>query len=217
MQPDHLIIGGDFGHFRSLCHHEKNKPLLRENQRYSRDIAICKEELEDLRDICPHAQMYFLEGNHEAWARKFITEEAPTLEGTIDLPKDLELSKLEIAWFDYNEILTIGKMSYTHGWHYSKYYAMRTLEEYADNIMVGHAHRPQIFILQKGSPIHPQPYTCLGVGCLCNRNPNYMRNKRAAWAHGIGMVEYRANGEFQPHHINIIDGRLTFAGYTWEV
>jgi len=217
IQPNYLVFGGDFGHWRSLCHHEKNKPLLRENQRYSRDIAICKEELEDFRDMLPDTEMYFLEGNHELWAEKFIEQEAATLEGTINLRKDLELDRLNIKWFKYNEILKIGKMAYTHGWDHTKYYAMRTLEAFADNIMVAHAHRPQYFIQQKGSPIHPQPYCCVGVGCLCDMNPHYLRNKRATWAHGLGMVEYRKNGEFQPHHINIIDGKLTFGGWTWDV
>lgn len=216
MQPRHLIVGGDFGHFRSLCHHEKNKPLLRENKRYSRDIGICREELEDLRAIVPTANMYYLEGNHEDWANKFITEEAPTLEGTINLSKDLGLEDLNIKWVPYNDTIKIGKMNFTHGYRHDKYYAFNTLIEFADNIMVGHAHRPQYFVIQKGSPIHSQPYCCVGVGCLCNRNPHYLRNKRAAWAHGLGMVEYRDNGEFQPHHINIIDGKLTFSGYTWE-
>ena len=216
IQPEHLIIGGDFGHFRSLCHHEKHKPLLRENQRYSKDIAICSEELEDLREICPHSNIDYLEGNHENWAKKFITEEAPTLEGTIDLPTDLKLKELGIQWHNYNEVIKIGKMNYTHGWIHTQYYAMRTLEEFADNIMVGHAHRPQTFVLQKGSPIHPQPYTCVGVGCLCNRNPHYMRNRRASWAHSIGMTEYRENGEFQAYNLNIIDGVLSWGGYTWK-
>jgi hypothetical protein len=43
-----------------------------------------------------------------------------------------------------------------------------------------------------------------------------MRNKPNSWQHGFGFVEFRSSGEFQATPVNIIEGKLTFAGNTWR-
>jgi hypothetical protein len=218
MDPDYLYLVGDFGNMSSMSHHDKRRPLLLENKRYKRDVEQMGEEIEDLKLLAPNAEMEFFEGNHEFWTRKFI-EENPSMEGELDLRSDLKLDERGIGWVPLNETKQVGEMFYAHGWKHTMYYAKATLAEFGSNIIVGHAHRPQTWITRKGSPIHSKPIMCMGVGILCHLNPPYIKKRvqDSKWVQGFGMVEYRDNGEFQAHQIIIVDGKITFGGYSWEV
>lgn len=215
MQPTHIILAGDFCSMESLSHWAEKKGQKRkmEGRRYSEDVFYAKDEIEDLRDRSPDSEIIYMEGNHENWLQQYV-DRHPELEGALDFAKDLELERMGISWVAENDVYTLGKLNYIHGWFHNEFYAKRTLLKMGDNVICGHKHSPQ-----KHADVlraRKQCYACWGIGCLCDLNPFYMRNKPNAWHHGLAYVEYRHGGEFQVHDLQIIDGKLSFGGYSWE-
>lgn len=214
VQPTHIILAGDFCSMESLSRWASNKRSGRmEGRRYKQDLLYTEFEIGDLQALSPGSEIIYMEGNHEHWLPQYV-EMHPELEGTLSFPDDLKLAEKGIAWVPENDVLSIGKMNYIHGWYHNEFYCKKTLLTMGDNVMCGHKHNPQKYSHRLRA--HRRPYACIGVGCLCDLNPHYLRNKPNMWQHGFGFVEYRKSGEFQPHDIAIIDGKITFGGYTWR-
>lgn len=213
VQPSHVIIGGDFGDFNSISHHNKRRPLLQENKRYAEECALCIDELEDIKARAPHASRYYIKGNHENRDERWV-EENPAMEGKIDVRRDLGVEALGYKWVSFNDVVTIGRMNYIHGWYWNKYHATTTLHRMGDNVMYGHAHFYDSRALKMRS--RNQPYIAIGCGCLCDLNPPWKRNAPNDWINSFGYVEYRDDGFFQAHHIVVVNGSFSFGGYTWR-
>lgn len=216
-QPKVIVLGGDFLEMGALSHWIKNKRKLLEGRRYSKDITLGNYELDDLQNRCPDAEFFYLLGNHEDWLWQYL-ERHPEMEGEPDgisglnLERDLKIKQRGITVVPLNEVLTIGKMHYIHGWYTTMYHAKKTLQRMGDNVMYGHMHTLQVETLRLRA--RNEAYISVSCGCLCDLNPYYKRNKPNDWIHGFGYVEYREDGCFTPHHIPIIDGTLSFAGDT---
>lgn len=215
IKPDCIILGGDFMEMGAVSPwlHDKDKALLLEGRRYSDDVGQGRSELEKLRKACPNSELEYLEGNHEAWLRQYL-EKHPELVGQMDLRKDMDFDGLGINWRDENKVLPIGELNYIHGWYTNQNHAKKTMEDMGHNCMYGHMHEHQVFSKRMRSG--QKPHMAMSVGCLCDLNPSYRRNKPKSWLHGFGFVEYRQDGTFQAHHLVIIDNCLTFAGMTWR-
>ena len=214
MQPEIIIIGGDLVEMDSLSYFTKNKLLLLEGQRYQDDVDMGKKELEDIRNSCPKSRMVFLKGNHELRVDRYI-EEVPTLVGKLDIRKDLGIDDFGIEWVEYNDVIPIGGMNYIHGWFWNMYHARKTLQTMGDNVMYGHVHEFQVYI--QNVRMKQMPHIAISCGCLTSVNPEYVRGKPTRFVNGFGFVEYRSDGSFQPSHISIVNGEMTYGGRTWKV
>jgi hypothetical protein len=158
--------------------------------------------------------MVFLEGNHENRLTRFI-EQHPLLQGSIDIYKDFNLGELDISFYPMNVIYTIGKMNFTHGWYWSKYHAMKHLDDMGDHIFYGHVHDHQVVI--RPLRAEREPFMAMSMGCLCNLNPYWKRNRPNAWVNGLGYFEIGPAGKFTPLFIPIINGALIFDRHVWKV
>jgi predicted phosphodiesterase len=210
-QPDVIVLGGDFLHMASLSHWDLSKRGLVEGRRYAEDVALANRELDDLQNANPSAVYHFLEGNHEAWCRRYV-EQYPELTGHMGLVRDLSLEERGIQWLPENDVLKVGKMRYLHGWYFNAYHAKKTALQLGASCMYGHVHKPQVHTVEQRCRGQIQG---ISVGCLCGLNPRYRRGQPTNWLNGFGFVEYRESGEFQANVIGIVNGKMTFAGESW--
>lgn len=216
-KPDVVIVGGDFMNLGCFSHWNKGKPGLMENLRYWADVEVAKHRLQTLREAC--GQMEFLMGNHEDWLNQYL-EVHPELAGSPDVPsgldirQNLELDKLDIGFTEVNQVLSVGKLNFIHGWYTNIYHARKHLDEMGDHIFYGHTHDHQSF----AKPVRAKrfPYIAMSLGCLCDLNPHYLRNKPARWLHGFGIFEVMADGSFTPMFIPIINGRFKYDGVIFK-
>jgi predicted phosphodiesterase len=211
VRPDVLVVCGDFLDFSYLSKFTKDSPLLVEGRRYQKDIDMAVEELEEWRNYC--LQMEFLPGNHEERLTRYI-ERLPLLEGKMDLRTDLQLHGMGIGWTEYNAVLSLGKLNFTHGWYYNKYHAMKHLNDMGDHLFYGHVHDHQVVI--KPVRAKRESHIAMSMGCLCSKNPAWKRNRPNEWINGIGFFEVSSSGNFTPLFIPIIDGELSYGGFTWR-
>ncbi len=210
-KPEVVVILGDFLDMGSLSHWAKGKPKLLEGKRYWADMEMGKRRLQTLRGAC--GRMEFLMGNHEDWLYKFL-EEQPSLTGALDIRRDLGLDDLGIGFTEVNQVLSIGKLNFIHGWYTNIYHARKHLDEMGDHIFYGHTHDHQAFAKPVRAKRHP--YIAMSLGCLCDLNPHYLRNKPARHLHGFGIFEVIGDGSFTPLFIPIINGRFRYGGVEFK-
>jgi predicted phosphodiesterase len=212
-KPSVVILGGDFMEMESLSGWLENQKRQLEDRRYAKELTVANRELDELQNSNPGAKYWFMEGNHEGWVERYL-DKNPSMEGHVGLQKDLRLAERKMEFVKENGLLQIGKLYFLHGWYHNMYHAKRHLQELGDNCMYGHVHKPQLFTQELRA--RRRTHGAWSVGCLCDLNPRWLRNKPNSWQHGFGLVEFRPDGMFQPHLINIIDGKMTFAGETWR-
>lgn len=211
VRPSKIVILGDFGDFACFSSHDYQKRLLMEGRRYAASCERVRLELEELRPYC--SQMYYIMGNHEYRVQRYI-EMHPELDGALDLERDLWLEALHIQAVPYNEVLNLGKLNFTHGWAINKYHAAKMAQEFGDNIIYGHTHTYQAYTPHYR--VDREPYLAMSVGCLCSRNPDYLKNLPNRWINGFALIEVRGDGNFNAHWVAIIDGEFTLLGRTWK-
>jgi len=214
IQPDIIIIGGDWGNFSSMSAWEKNKAQLMEGRRYRLEVELYRRELSDIRNACPKAEIHFFEGNHEYRVPRYL-EEHPTLESLIDVRKDLGIDEMEMKWVPFNDIIRIGKMCYLHGTKWNKYYARSTLEIVGQSCMFGHKHAYQVWTQRLR--FDQEPHIAIGVPSLSSQNPAWKRGELTDWMNGIGIVEYRPGGYFNANVLPIVGNQMSWGGRTWQI
>lgn len=210
LRPDHVMLLGDFGEFECFNHHDRKKKLLLEGARYSKTVDLLNGELDFLQKYS-NAVHYCL-GNHEGWVVKYV-EEHPEVQGKVDLVQDLGLEGRGIRWCEWGETLSIGKINFSHGWRVNLHHAKASALEFGDHIFYGHTHDHQEYTphFRKDQ----SPYAAVSCGCLCSRNPSYMRGVATRWINGFVYFEVRPDGNFNHHWLAIVDGKFSYGGQIW--
>lgn len=213
VKPEMIIFGGDFLEMEALSAWDQDKRKLMEGRRYSTEIAVGNRELDDVQSGSPGSEYVFMEGNHEARARRYV-EKNPEMEGAVLIHGNLDIATRGMEWVSENSMYRVGHMHFLHGWYWNKHHALRHVLDVGGNCMYGHVHKPQAYCHELRSM--RRTHMAMSVGCLCDLNPAWLRNRPNSWQHGFGFVEFRPSGEFQATPINIVDGRISYAGETWR-
>ena len=212
-KPDYLVYGGDQEHFDTISYYNKNKPKLTESKRLKKEYKAFQEDiLNEIEARIPaRCKKFYMMGNHEYRVERLI-ENSPQYEGFIEVENNLRLDDYTIIPF--NEVFNIGDMYFTHGWYYNKYYAEKTVRIGQKMLFVGHVHQPQVYTAT--SPAYSLPKQCVGVGCLCNANPDYLINKPNAWVHQFLYWYMFNDGTFTYFTPIIVNGRCIINGKVYD-
>jgi len=95
LQPDEVVIIGDFADLESLSHHVKNRPEL---TKLKGEYEVCNGALDQVQMAAPGAHWTYIEGNHEYRAVKHTNTVVPHLDGLLDVPAALNLEQRHISW-----------------------------------------------------------------------------------------------------------------------
>ncbi len=212
-QPDIFMLVGDQLDMSPISKYTKGKLRLLEGRRLKREYGGFQRDILDrfvslLKDSC---RKYFFIGNHEDRARRLI-ESDPQYEGWVEPENNLSLEDWKII--PLNEVEILGEMCFIHGIYYNKYYAEKTNRIYGKHIFHGHVHSNQIYTTH--SPINRLPRQGVGVGCLCNKNPEYKRNRPNSWVHQFLYFYLFEDGSFNYYTPIIINNRCIINGKLYE-
>jgi hypothetical protein len=213
IEPDTVVIGGDWCSFDSLSNWNVAKPLIAEGKRYADDWEVGHDELYFLKNKLHKADFHFIMGNHEQRGQWYC-EKNPSMKKTIDVKRDLGLYDLCETITDFEDYLNIGELAYTHGWYWGVYHAAMTMREFVGNVMYGHVHHFQSD--SKNKHFKKKEYLAQSIGCLTDRYPEWKGKKPTRFQNGFAVVEYRSDGTYTPHPIVIINGEFSYGGYTWK-
>lgn len=141
-QPEFIVINGDFLDCYSISSFPKppDKPLLQE------EIDMGVEILGVLRDRCPDARIFYLEGNHEERLCRIVKENEGLFNlRAMKLPNLLDLDVFDIEYRKYMNEIELDGLAIVHGdvaRKHSAYTAKGTVQDYGyKNIIIGHSHR----------------------------------------------------------------------------
>lgn len=219
-RPNTVVILGDFLDCAPVSHwlSQNSRNRTKENLRLKDDFALANNLLDKIVDTGVKHLVY-LEGNHEDWINDAI-EKNPEFDGLINLDLGLRFAErrakgLKLTHLRYGKCWNLGKLWFTHGLYTGANHAAKHVATFGRSIVYGHLHDLQLAV--KVSPLDVRDkHLGLSLGCLADKNPQFMENRPNNWVHAVGVGMVRADGSFNIDPIIISDGIATYAGRTFK-
>jgi predicted phosphodiesterase len=209
-KPDMIVHLGDVGHFESVSHWIADKRLKLEGLRVKSDIESAVDILNKFKATAPKAELVVTMGNHDAWCQQYVDVHAE-LKGLVDI--DAEYKKAGYKVIPLNKPYAIGKLLVGHGWFISKYHAYQTVHAFSKSVMYGHTHDRQ----EITESFYDGEKSGQSIGCSCDLNPDYLKNRPKRWVHGFATVDVDTiTGDFYSDFIKIIKGRFVRNGKIYD-
>lgn len=220
LDPDEVVIGGDLVECGGwLAKHHPMGFVATCDYTYQEDIAAANEFLDKLIAAAPHAEIHYIEGNHEDRVERWIVDQ--TLANGRDaaflhrLASPMALLQLEargIRYYRRSDVygdglprgwIQLGKMFFTHSLTYSKNAARDAASQTAGNVTYFCTHRedsativyPAIGLVKAFNP-----------GCLCKMQPIWKHSTPTSWSQGYAVDYIAKSGNFQRIHVPIWRG-----------
>lgn len=200
---DCLYLNGDTFDFYSISRHEKEKDL----RDFPREIEMCRNFLQKLRDIFPLIPIYFKAGNHENRFQRYLFSQAEEFAGLHELQFDkfFRMDHLKIEWVEDWQGMEMGDLLVAHG-HELMAGGMNpsqtTFNKTFCNTLIGHVHRTTSTIKKNGFKKFIHSYS---TGCLTHLSPKYY--PFAQHNHGFALVEIE-DGKSKVQNLMIKDGKI---------
>lgn len=217
-QPHTVVVLGDFMDMEPVSHWLSSKRKTSEGLRLAKDYQAANILLDKITANCK--RLVYITGNHERFVDDAL-ERNPEFDGLINVSVGLKFEERRKAGLDliykekYGQCWNLGKLWFTHGSYTTTGHAKKHVEAYERNIVYGHCHDLQLAI--KTSPLDvDNKHMGLSLGCLADKNPDYMQNKPNNWVHCVGVGLSRSNGSFNIDPIIINSGVASYAGLTFK-
>lgn len=128
-------------------------------------------------------------GNHDARLQKYLNENAPALDGLVEIADLLELRARGWTWREYGDFERIGDVLYTHDLdNYGAHAHLKARDEVNQGVAIGHTHR---LAVAYDSPVigRPRPAGMFGTLACRKTAGTYMkRAKLRHWQLGFGTA-----------------------------
>ena len=202
---DEVVLLGDLLDFDQISDHNKRrlKSLCRPLED---DYKIANQFLDNLQEVTGHTKCSLLEGNHEERINRYI-EANPSVQGLVEVPKCLRLKERGIKWvqsWSKSEVHQIGKANFIHGFYHSDSHAKTHVLAFEENVFYGHLHDFQQY--SKRSRGNNKTKVGQSLGCLCDYEQYYMKNRPSRWQQGFAIFHFQPNGFFNYYPVMIFNG-----------
>ena len=200
---DCLYLNGDTFDFYSISRHEKEKDL----RDFPKEIEMCRNFLQKLRDIFPSIPIYFKAGNHENRYQRYLNEQAEEFAQLHEMQFDkfFRLDSLDMKFVPDWQGMEMGDLLVCHG-HELMAGGMNpsqsTFNKTFCNTLIGHVHRTTNTIKKDGFKKFIHTYS---TGCLTQLSPKYY--PFAQHNNGFAIVTI-ADGKSKVDNIMIKDGKI---------
>jgi predicted phosphodiesterase len=157
-------------------------------------------------------EIYWLEGNHDFWYKRYLMEKAPELFGDsyYDLESRLKLNEIGVKFIDQRYLVKAGHLNITHG-HIlfrgggSYANAARMLyQKTKANTIASHVH---VESSHTEPDLNDKIITTFTTGCMCSLRPDYQPYGGKA-CHGFADITVHANGDFNVKNLRIFKGKI---------
>lgn len=151
----------------------------------------------------------FTQGNHEKWYDYFV-EENPYLESYTSR-KAFRIDERGYDWYDYGVEFKVlkSKLYAYHGGHWGGINHTRShVQNLGANIIYGHTHDAIKSVVSHLDG----PKMAHSMGCLCDMNKEFLKNRSTNWTHNVGIVDIFSDGSFNLNLLTILDGITSING-----
>lgn len=200
---DCLYLNGDTFDFYSISRHEKEKDL----RDFPKEIEMCRNFLQKLRDIFPTIPIYFKAGNHENRYQRYLNEQAEEFAQLHEMQFDkfFRLDVLDFVFVPDWQGMEMGDLLVCHGHELMAggiNPSQSTFNKTFCNTLIGHVHRSTGTIKKNGFKQYIHTYS---TGCLTQLSPKYY--PFAQHNHGFAVVEI-TDGKSKVSNLMIKDGKI---------
>lgn len=184
-KPDVIVLMGDIHDWTPAATWIANQGLSLKIE----TIRECYEQLHEvvlipLKQVAPKAQIKYLCGNHEDWLTQAMALNKNGI-GYWGLHENIKIKNIEILPPNV-PYRPCSNLVYIHGTYVNEYHAKKTVLAYHTSVLYGHTHDVQSHTVV--SPVDVKHfYKGASIGCLCNLNPHYMKNRPNKWVHGFNF------------------------------
>lgn len=216
-KPKYVIQIGDLLDYTCLMGVGKKKYPSFDGQdlrQLEEAFEIGQQVMDKIANSAPKdAELVYEYGNHEYRAIELIAR-CPEFKKLLDPEERMDLSRWKVL--PYLVGFKIGKLNIFHGEFFGQNHVQKHLKHYQKNILYGHTHGIQQDTM--ASPMREIPIWGAAMGCVCNVNPDYQRNKSNQWQHGFayGYVD-QASGDFDQQLKRIIHNKFWAEGKRYGV
>ena len=206
-KPNYLFLLGDICDFYAISKFDKDPQRANKLQE---ELTKTSKFLGKLRNLTDAKIIYF-EGNHEARLTKYLWQH-PEIAGlnAVKIENLLGLTEANIEYVTTLEEFDYHSFQIEHGdiiRKHSGYTARGQIEKRGVSGISGHTHRLGThYLTNMGGD-----FIWLENGCLCNRNPEYV--KRPNWQNGfsVGWFKLKDN-RFAIEQVCITGDKAVYAG-----
>jgi hypothetical protein len=217
VKPDIFINLGDVGEWESVSSHKykkkKRPPLEFILPNVEQEVEYVNKELDKVDAILDKVgckERHICQGNHDEWLDKFV-EENPYLDH-LTFRKACYWDKRGFKFKKYNEVLTIGKLSFIHGAYTGPTHAKKHLESYGTNLLYGHVHDLQRHSMTR---LKDGAISAWSLGCLKDMRAEkntWLRGRLHNWNHAVAIIDFWKNGNFAVQIVEIVKGKTVLNG-----
>jgi predicted phosphodiesterase len=217
VKPDIFINLGDVGEWESVSSHKykkkKRPPLEFILPNVEQEVEYVNKELDKVDAILDKVgckERHICQGNHDEWLDKFV-EENPYLDH-LTFRKACYWDKRGFKFKKYNEVLTIGKLSFIHGAYTGPTHAKKHLESYGTNLLYGHVHDLQRYSMTR---LKDGTISAWSLGCLKDMRAEkntWLRGRLNNWNHAVAIIDFWKNGNFAIQIVEIVKGKTVLNG-----
>lgn len=139
------------------------------------------------------SEIILMEGNHDWRLYNFNLKYAPRVyHRYFDFKENLSLDSRKIRHVKYNYWLDIGHLSITHGMYHGTSALNKHHMAAGTNVIFGHVHKEESkSFVRRGDTIK-----AWSLPCMCDMNPEYLKDSENNWSNGFGVVSMKSNGNF---------------------
>lgn len=204
-----IVLGGDILDNEPFTNHDAPPPSKNDVVDW---FDMVEEFIEMLRNKFKGAKIYWLEGNHCNWYKRYLMKKAPMLfnDEYYDLRNRLNLKKYDVCFLEQHIVLKAGKLQMLHGHTISRGFiapvnaARGVFLKAKCSTLIGHVHQTSE---HSESNLKGEIVACYSVGCLCTLSPQYdphntKHNK------GFAHIQIESNGDYVVHNKRIINNKI---------
>ena len=217
VKPDIFINLGDVGEWSSVSGHRykrrKRPPLEYQLPEIDAEVKAVNKQIDRFDKVLKKVkckEKHILAGNHDEWLDAFV-EENPYLD-QYTFRNACKWNERGYEYRVWNDVLTIGKVSFVHGAYTGLNHARTHLERYGTNIVYGHVHdvsRHSSTRLLDGN------ISAWSMGCLKDMSAEknkWLKGRLHNWNHAFGIITFFDTGYFQVETIDIVKGECSVWG-----
>lgn len=211
---DHMDCGG------FLAQHHVIGYVAEAEYTFDDDQGSANIFLDQVQDVCPDAEMHYLEGNHERRIEKWCVtqalanhKDAEYLRSLFSTSSVLSLPKRGINFYSQGEFyngcripstIKLGKCYFTHGSRTGKNPARAMLGDFGANVVFGHTHTADA---ASDRTVEGGEISAFCPGSLCRQQPLWMHTNPTNWTLGYAIQIVAEDGGFLHINVPIINGR----------
>ena len=157
-------------------------------------------------------EIYFAEGNHDFWYKRYLMQKAPELFGDeyYDLENRLSLNDIGVTFISQNYLVKAGKLNIHHGHitfrgggSYANAARMLYMKTKA-NMICSHVH---VESSHTEPDLNDKIVTTFTTGCMCTLRPEYQPFGGKS-CHGFADITIKPNRDYNVNNIRIYKGEI---------